>query len=60
MTDRDARIWRTSSFSGNNGDCVQVSLGPRDALVRDSKHITGPVLDFSPMAWRRLVDRARG
>lgn len=55
MADRQARTWRISSFSGENGNCVQVSLGARDALVRDSKNTTGPVLGFTPVAWRELV-----
>ena len=50
-----ARAWRTSSYSGDNGDCVQVSLTTADALVRDSKNTTGPVLDFTPAAWQTLL-----
>ena len=49
------RTWRTSSHSGENGNCVQVSLTVADALVRDSKNTTGPVLDFTPAAWRTLL-----
>ena len=50
-----ARAWRTSSYSGDNGNCVQVSVGAADALVRDSKNTTGPVLTFPPEAWRSLI-----
>ncbi|WP_133847452.1 DUF397 domain-containing protein [Labedaea rhizosphaerae] len=52
-----ARAWRTSSHSGDNGNCVQVSLTTTDALVRDSKNTTAPVLDFTPAAWRTLLTR---
>lgn len=48
--------WRKSSYSGAAGgsDCVEVALGP-DALVRDSKNTSGPVLRFGMGAWRGLV-----
>lgn len=34
--------WRTSSFSGNNTNCVQVHRSC--AVVRDSKNVDGPSL----------------
>ena len=54
--------WRKSSYSGNGGtDCVEV--GARAAadrvLVRDTKDRGGPVLGFSPAAWRRFAARAK-
>jgi hypothetical protein len=50
------RIFRKSSYSGGSGDsaCVEVSLA-QDALVRDSKNVSGDVLTFSAPAWRALV-----
>ncbi|MEV7012789.1 DUF397 domain-containing protein [Streptosporangium sp. NPDC051022] len=60
--------WRKSSFSSpNGGDCVEVAeLGvavrrpehKREAchVVRDSKDPTGPVLYFTPAAWRAFLD----
>ena len=55
--------WRKSSFSGNGGDCVEVARDHgNDAgrvLVRDTKDGTGPVLSFSPAAWRELVTRVK-
>jgi hypothetical protein len=41
--------WRTSSFSGNSGNCVQVR---RDLVaIRDSKNPAGPMLavDLAPL-----------
>jgi hypothetical protein len=49
------RTWRTSTHSGENGNCVQISLTTTEALVRDSKNTTGPLLDLTPEAWRALV-----
>jgi len=48
--------WRTSSFSGSEANCVEVAA--RDGvLVRDTKDRAGPVLVFSPAAWRAFSDR---
>lgn len=53
--------WRTSSFSGSNGQCVQVAfLEGGDVAVRDSKDAQGPALIFTPAEWRAFVDGAKG
>lgn len=60
MEDIDPR-WRASSYSGNGGECVEVgghSAGSR-ILVRDTKDRTGPMLRFTPNAWRRFADRLK-
>jgi hypothetical protein len=39
--------WVKSSFSGNNGDCVEVAALPEGArALRDSKNPDGPALVF--------------
>jgi uncharacterized protein DUF397 len=49
--------WRKSSFSQDPAsDCVEVALGA-DALVRDSKNTTGPVLRFEVRAWDEFIGR---
>ncbi|MGZ3143681.1 DUF397 domain-containing protein [Lentzea chajnantorensis] len=50
------RTWRKSSYStgGDSSACVDVSLD-HNALVRDSKNVSGDVLTFSTSAWRSLV-----
>ena len=52
--------WRKSSHSGGNGgSCVEVANASR-VLVRDTKQDgTGPVLRFSPAAWRRFADQVK-
>lgn len=55
----DDRAWRTSSYSGGQGNCVEVGEARRGVLVRDTKDRTGPVLSFSPAAWRELVTRVK-
>jgi hypothetical protein len=53
--------WRKSSYSGNGGaDCVEVGQAPAVVLVRDTKQVgTGPVLRFTPSAWRRFADKVK-
>jgi hypothetical protein len=48
--------WKKSSYSGNGGgDCVEVAATDH-VMVRDTKdRTTGPVLRFSPAAWRRFA-----
>ncbi|MGW5271352.1 DUF397 domain-containing protein [Streptomyces sp. NPDC004044] len=48
--------WRTSSYSGGQGDCVEVADNiPYLVPVRDSKRPTGPVIGFGREAWRTFV-----
>jgi Domain of unknown function (DUF397) len=44
--------WHTSSFSGNNGTCVEVAdLDSGHRAVRDSKNPAGPALTFTAAQW---------
>ena len=48
--------WRKSTYSGAQGDCVEVADGIVDAVpVRDSKDPSGPVLTFTTDAWQAFV-----
>jgi hypothetical protein len=48
--------WRKSSYSGGEGNCVEVAELPDGTrLVRDTKDRNGPVLRFSAAAWRRFT-----
>ncbi|ROO60045.1 uncharacterized protein DUF397 [Micromonospora sp. Llam0] len=49
-------VWRKSTRSGADGDCVEVAGHPRTVAVRDSKDHTGPILTFGTAAWQRFVD----
>jgi hypothetical protein len=52
--------WRKSRYSGNGGNCVEVADRAKSVLVRDTKnHGHGPVLRFSPGAWRRFAERVK-
>jgi Domain of unknown function (DUF397) len=52
----DGVRWRTSSFSGGNGECVEVGASTLDGvLVRDSKHPDAGTITFTAEQWRAFV-----
>ena len=52
--------WRKSSYSGNGGgECVEIGASPGAVVVRDTTDRTGPVLRFTPAAWRRFADQVK-
>ncbi|MFG1883186.1 DUF397 domain-containing protein [Micromonospora sp. NPDC049102] len=52
-------VWRTSTRSGSEGDCVEVA-GFADVIgVRDSKDRQGPVLTFTDSVWSDFVAATR-
>jgi hypothetical protein len=56
----ETAIWRTSSYSGNNGGaCIEVADAPDTVLVRDTKDREGPVLAFDVEAWRRFTTKVK-
>ncbi|MBD0672702.1 DUF397 domain-containing protein [Streptomyces sp. CBMA156] len=61
MRDRpDETVWRKSTYSNSDGDCVDVADGvTRIVPVRDSKDPEGPALVFTPEAWRSFVASVR-
>ncbi|WP_347943384.1 DUF397 domain-containing protein [Sphaerisporangium sp. TRM90804] len=45
-------MWRTSTYSGGNGNCVEIADLPGGMVaVRDSKITDGPVLRCERAAW---------
>ena len=52
--------WRTSSYTGNSGNCVEVTVQPgRTVVVRDSINPAGPKLAFSQQMWEAFTHRAK-
>jgi Domain of unknown function (DUF397) len=48
------QAWIKSSYSGSQTNCVEVAVRDR-VIVRDTKDRTGPVLRFTPAAWREFA-----
>ncbi|WP_435246428.1 DUF397 domain-containing protein [Streptomyces sp. NRRL F-5630] len=52
-------VWRTSSYSGPNNECVAIALTHGVVGVRDSKEAQGPTLVLSGASWTAALDAVR-
>lgn len=58
--DLSRAAWRKSSYSGGNGNCVEVARNlPAVVAVRDSKNPLGPRLVLACEEWREFTARVR-
>lgn len=48
-------VWRKSSRSNGQADCVEVAFPPAAVAVRDSKNTQGSVLAFPASGWARFL-----
>lgn len=58
----DETEFRTSTFTNAGGSCVEVAFldnGACPVLVRDSKHQSGPVLEFTHAEWDAFLKGVR-
>ena len=54
--DLSRAVWRKSSYSSQNGACVEVATNlPEAVAVRDSKDSEGPALLIPAAEWRAFV-----
>jgi Domain of unknown function (DUF397) len=51
--------WRNSSYSGQNGNCLEVAVLSPAVAVRDSKDPDGHHLAFPLATWRAFARRIR-
>ncbi|GGN68964.1 hypothetical protein GCM10010112_33960 [Actinoplanes lobatus] len=57
MSDLSGAVWRKSSRSGSEGNCVEVADNLVGVVgVRDSKDRDGGMLVFSQVAWSAFLD----
>ncbi|MFI8203375.1 DUF397 domain-containing protein [Streptomyces sp. NPDC085937] len=52
--------WLKSSYSSGaeTDSCVEIATEPTTVHVRDSKHVDGPRLAFTPAAWADFLTSA--
>ncbi|WP_078888353.1 DUF397 domain-containing protein [Streptomyces sclerotialus] len=51
--------WHKSSYSGDQGACVQVAVATTCVHVRDSKDISRPAITASADTWNRFTTLIR-
>ena len=52
-------VWRKSSRSGGNGNCLEAAVTEALVGIRDSKDPAGPVLVFTPTEWSAFLAGVR-
>jgi Domain of unknown function (DUF397) len=53
-------VWRTSSHSTQDGNCVEVAVAPPGQIaVRDSKNPQGPPLFLAPQQWQQFTSKLK-
>jgi Domain of unknown function (DUF397) len=48
-------VWHKSTYSSNQGECVEVAGLSSGLVVRDSKNRNGAVLSFTAAQWSAFV-----
>jgi hypothetical protein len=51
--------WRVATYTGGNGDCVEVADDAGAVVVRDTKDRDGGTLAFTGSAWGRFTASLR-
>lgn len=58
--DLSRATWRTSRYSNNGGNCIEVTSAKGTIGVRDTKDRAGALLAFAPEAWERFTALIKG
>ena len=48
--------WRVATYTGGNGNCVEVGDADRAILVRDTKDRDGGTLTFQAATWQSFTN----
>jgi len=57
--DLSRAAWRTSTYSGNGGNCVEAAPARCMIAVRDSQDRQGPKLVFGPGSWMAFTAQVK-
>jgi len=61
MSDEAVSDWRVATYTGGQGNCVEVGRSATVVAVRDTKNReSGAVLRFHPSAWRAFTQHLKG
>jgi hypothetical protein len=61
MSNEAVSDWRVATYTGGQGNCVEVGKSATTIAVRDTKNReNGPVLRFAPSSWRVFTQRLKG
>ncbi len=61
MSDEVVSGWRVATYTGGQGNCVEVGRSPTRVAVRDTKDREGgPVLRFDPSVWQAFTEHLKG
>jgi Domain of unknown function (DUF397) len=51
--------WRKSSYSADQGNCIEIATQNAYVLVRDSNDHNGPMLEVASAQWENFLARIR-
>ena len=51
--------WRKSSYSADQGNCIEIATQNAYVLVRDSTDLNGPRLEVASAQWEHFLARIR-
>ena len=60
MSNEVVSDWRVATYTGGQGNCVEVGRSAAMVAVRDTKDSeSGPVLRFDPSVWQVFTERLK-
>ena len=60
MSDESVSGWRVATYTGGQGNCVEVGSSAAAVAVRDTKdRESGPVLRFAPSVWQAFTENLK-
>ena len=60
MSNEVVSDWRVATYTGGQGNCVEVGKSATAVAVRDTKDSeSGPVLRFDPSVWQTFTKRLK-